>query len=317
MGKIVILAGGISSRMRKPLPPGVNLPLELEKDANEKAKSMIGLGKHSRPFLDYVLYEVKKAGYQEVIIVIGERDVSIKKYYGEKERENEFLGLKISYALQKIPPGRTKPLGTADALLCALTQYPEWHGSKFTVINSDNLYSAKALRALLETKAENALIDYARDSLKFPLERLTQFAVTIKNREGYLIDIIEKPTLQEIEYAKGQDGVLRVSMNIWCNQYDLILPFLKSVKEHPIRQEKELPTAELNMSYQSIFRISLRDFLTKNLFLRRFVRFLVKREPKYLIKCIPWQEHVPDLTTKADILPTKEFLAEKYAEEAL
>jgi len=69
-------------------------------------------------------------------------------------------GVRISYAVQAVPGGRTKPLGTADALLCALRVRTDWSGKKFTVCNGDNLYSQGVLKQLRETGHPGALIDY-------------------------------------------------------------------------------------------------------------------------------------------------------------
>lgn len=96
-------------------------------------------------------------------------------------------------------------MGTADALLQSLRYKIDWRGKKFTVCNSDNLYSVKALKQLSDTPYENACIEYDRSALEFPQERIEGFAVTKKDKENFLIDIIEKPTPQEIENAKGEN----------------------------------------------------------------------------------------------------------------
>ena len=59
---LVILAGGISSRMRKAatVPDGMDSgPLV---DAGQKTKSMLGVGPGGRPFLDYLIYNAREAG---------------------------------------------------------------------------------------------------------------------------------------------------------------------------------------------------------------------------------------------------------------
>ena len=94
-GKLIALAGGISSRMKKPSDDGLAVDQDLIKDANSKAKSMIGVGQHHRPFLDYLLYNARQAGYTDILIVIGENDESIRNYYGRKDRDNDFHGLKV------------------------------------------------------------------------------------------------------------------------------------------------------------------------------------------------------------------------------
>jgi len=281
--KLIILAGGISSRMKRPASQK-DLPVELLKEADEKSKAMIGLGGGHRPFLDYLLYNAREAGLQEIVIVVGEKDSSIREYYGQKDRGNDFHGLTISYAIQKIPLNRKKPLGTADALQQALEQFPEWRKEKFVVCNSDNLYSVRALKMLEEFEGPGAWIDYDREALAFSDERISAFAVTQKDPEGNLIDSIEKPTPEQVEWTRGKNGVVGVSMNVWLLSGELIYPFLLKTPLHPIRQEKELPEAILRMSL---------------------------KHPGSM-KAIPLKEHVPDLTSKEDIIPVREFIQAYY-----
>jgi NDP-sugar pyrophosphorylase family protein len=285
-GRLVILAGGISSRMKKPVEEKLNLDEKLIHDADEKSKSMIGVGKDYRPFLDYLLSNARETGYRDIVLVIGENDYSVKNYYGKRDKNNEYKGLLISYAIQRIPAGRNRPLGTADAFLCGLQSKPEWKGFRITVCNSDNLYSKDALSTMLNSPYPGALIDYDRSALEFELSRIEKFAVTIKNEKGFLIDIVEKPTPEQIEEFKNQYGFVGVSMNIFSLEYDLILPILGKIPMHPERQEKELPEAVklLAQNYESS------------------------------VFAYPFAEHVPDLTSKSDIIEVKKYLERYYSD---
>lgn len=278
---IVILAGGISSRMKKPVEQASNLDSKFVDEANSKSKSMISVGTDGRPFLDYLLYNISKAGYKNVLIVIGEQDDSMQNYYQE---ENVFSKLNFTFATQFIPEGRVKPFGTADALLQGLTAVPEWENECFTVINSDNLYSLNALKLLLESKHDNAMIDYDSKGFDFGEERTKTFAVSMKDKIGFLTDIIEKPSEAQMNEARDNKGVLRVSMNIFKLKYNMIFSFLKNCPIHPVRIEKELPTA---------------------------IKMMIKEYPESLF-CYPISEHVPDLTNKEDIIPTKKYLDEHF-----
>lgn len=279
-GRLVILAGGISSRMKKSINNNANVEEKLIEDADKKSKSMIGVGNNYRPFLDYLLFNARESGYKDVVLVVSERDSSIKEYYGSSKRNNNFNGINISYAVQPIPLGRSKPLGTADALLWGLKSKSDWKGSKITVCNSDNLYSQKALRLILNSPHIAALIDYDRSALEFDISRIERFAVTTKNENSFLIDIIEKPTPEIIESVKSKSGFIGVSMNIFSFSYDVILPILEKVPLHPERKEKELPEA---------------------------VKILAN-EIKESVYAYPLSEHVPDLTSKDDIIQVKQYL---------
>lgn len=281
---LVILAGGISSRMKKITPAVAQLDPALRRDAEEKSKTMIGVGENFRPFLDYLLCNIVAAGYRNIVIVIGEKDNSIRAYYEEGDGAMQFQRLNISYAVQPIPAGRQKPLGTADALWHALKSMPSWRGQSFTVCNSDNLYSSVALGLMLADAHTNAMIDYDRAALHFAHERIAQFAVIEKDAEGFLQEIIEKPSPEEMARVADSNGRIGVSMNIFRLAYDHILPCLETVPLHPIRREKELPAA---------------------------VKMLVDQNPQAVFT-IPRSEHVPDLTTQSDILPVREYLQKQF-----
>ncbi|MBI5021567.1 MAG: NTP transferase domain-containing protein [Ignavibacteriales bacterium] len=281
---IVILAGGVSSRMKKPIKPVENIDSSILKDIHTTSKSMLGVGGNARPFLDYLLYNIETANYTNVVIVVGERDPGIYDYYENNKGKNQFKRLGISYAVQKIPEGRVKPLGTADALMIALKSKPEWSGQSFTVCNSDNLYSVRALKAMMDDYHENGMIDYDRSVLRFDRARIEAFSVIRKDADGFLMDIVEKPSPQDIEQAKDEKGRIGVSMNIFRFSYDMIFPFLEDVPMHSIRKEKELPLA---------------------------VKMMIEKYPGSMYT-IPLAEHVIDLTSQSDIFDVKEYLKKEY-----
>ena len=69
------------------------------------------------------------------------------------------------------------------------------------------------------------MIDYDRDALQFEQGRIEKFAVTQKDDEGFLTNIIEKPSENQIKGAMGRNGYVGVSMNIFgrTGRYDLSL----------------------------------------------------------------------------------------------
>jgi len=283
---LVILAGGVSSRMKKQAENLNSVDAKLLKDADNKSKAMIGVGSGYRPFMDYLLFNAKKAGYKNIVIVIGQKDNSIKDYYTNDKGKETFKDINFTFAVQPIPEGREKPLGTADALWHGLMAVKGWAGQKFTVVNSDNLYSRTALRVMLESEHPNSMIDYNRDGMEFDKARIEGFAVTKKDENNFLLNIMEKPDQQTIESAKGIDGFIGVSMNIFNLSYDMIFPFLEACPLNPIRKEKELPTA---------------------------IKMMIDAYPGSLF-AYPLSEHVPDLTSKNDIEKIKEYLEKEFKE---
>jgi glucose-1-phosphate adenylyltransferase len=280
---LIILAGGASSRMKK--QDAVNNLSEKEiAEANERSKGLIGVGPNGRPLLDYLLLNAKNAGYKNIYIIIGEQGDLFKEFYGSENSNNDFHGMKISFAIQYIPKGRIKPFGTADALFQAVTQYPELNSQEYSVCNSDNLYSVEALNALRKTDSPNAFISYNRDAMDFPSERISRFAIAKLDENNQLLDILEKPTAANLEDYKDAEGKLRVSMNAFKFKGNRIYSYLKNCPVNPEREEKELPTVLLNA---------------------------LKEHPNTTLG-IPFSEHVPDLTAKEDIAEVKAYLKKNY-----
>ena len=274
---LLILAGGASSRMKK--PSDVTLSAKWQKQANTESKALIQV--NGRPMLDYILYNAKKAGITKIIIIIGPQGDSFKAYYGAKMFNNDFHGLSISYAIQNIPEHRSKPLGTADAVFQALEQYPTLQKTRFLVCNADNLYSTAVFRDLRKLSHNNALIAYDRDQLDFPMTRIAQFALLTIDQNDFLRAIIEKPALDDLEKYKGPDGRFRVSMNIFKLDGNDCFRYLRDCPLHPIRQEKELPAV---------------------------LTAMIKDTPRS-VKAVYKAEHVPDLTAKDDILTMNDYLS--------
>ena len=283
---LIILAGGMSSRMKNPSSLK-HIGKEEVQQANNRSKSLISVGNSGRPLMDYLLYNAKKVGYKNIYIVINEKGQMFKDFYGDKNSNNVFKDLNISFPIQHIPKERTKPFGTADAVFQTLEQYPNLQKEQFTVCNSDNLYSEKAFYLLRNTNNQNAFISYDRDTLDFTQKKVFSFAIMSLDADNYLKDIIEKPDISIANNYKDDEGKIRVSMNIFKMDGETIFPYVKNCPVNTIRNEKELPTVVLNC---------------------------VADHPKSFLG-IPLSEHVPDLTAKDDIIVIKKYIETHYPEK--
>ena len=162
----------------------------------------------------------------------------------------------------------------------AVTQFPILKSSNFCVCNSDNLYSAKALRSIRSTSFSNAFISYDKSYLNFSSEKVSSFSILKLNDNGYLVNILEKPTTKDFDLFKDSGGKIRVSMNLFKFNGSVFFDYLKNCPFDKLRNEKELPTAVLN---------------------------LAKDQPSSVYG-IPFEEHVPDLTSKDDIIILNKLL---------
>ena len=263
---IVVLAAGMSSRMKKSADSEIDT--KKADEANKKSKSLITFG--NKPFIYFLLKNISNAGFETVIMVVGNDHDDFKSQIDLLDVTSK---LEIKYATQKIPKDRVKPFGTADAVFQTMEHIPELQNESFCVCNSDNLYSSSSFKLIRENSFENAVLAYDRDSLEFPKERVSSFSILMMDKDFNLVNFIEKPTPEQVSENLDENGKIRVSMNIFKFNGNHAFDFIKNCPINPIRIEKELPSAIVNMISDNSF----------------------------YMKGIPIAEHVPDLTSKADI----------------
>ena len=285
--RLLILAGGMASRMKKALAEeNSDLDPKLVAQANAVTKGMIQVGKNGKTLIDYQLYNAHLAGIEEVMLLLHPTDNVSQEYCESLMAKDATWGMKIVFARQQIAADREKPAGTADAVYQALSQHSDWQTGRVIVCNSDNLYSVNALKTLWASPVPQALISYHRDSLLYPEERISAFALIRTDEEGYLLEIIEKPTKEQADELMAKQGRLGVSMNVFVFEASTFLPYLAKTPFHPVRNEKELPTS---------------------------VVMFGEGEGKGFF-AIPLAENVPDLTSKEDILVMQKYLEETYGD---
>lgn len=277
----------MASRMKKAMAEGASdLDPNLVAQANSVTKGMIQVGTNGKTLIDYQLYNAHLAGIEEVMLLLHPTDTVSQEYCEGLMAKDACWGMKIVFARQQISADREKPAGTADAVYQALMQHADWQTGRVIVCNSDNLYSVNALKTLWASPEPNALISYHRDSLLYPAERISAFALIRTDTDGYLLEIIEKPTAEQAAELMAKIGRLGVSMNIFVFEASTFLPYLAKTPFHAVRNEKELPTSVVMFGEGEGC-----GFYT-----------------------IPLAENVPDLTSKEDILVMKQYLEETYGE---
>ncbi len=267
------MAGGASSRMKKSLQES-SLDSTVKEIALNQHKSLIPLGNSGKPMLYYLLRNASGAGIKKVYIITSEENSTFHQFLNSIENDESLMQLQIHIAIQYLEKGREKPLGTADALKQCLEQYENLTRERFTVCNGDNLYSSEAMKVLRqERKSPHATIAYIGSGLGFDDDQLAKFAVMEIDNNGFLQQIIEKPSQEVMNMYRSKRGELSISMNIFNFSGNEIYPFLVNCPINPKRKEKELPEA-----------------------VRNLVRHITKS-----VVCFYRSERIPDLTTAKDI----------------
>ena len=272
---LLIMAAGASSRMKSSVAKDIGTVAT--EQANNRTKGLIEIGEDGKPLLYYLLRNAQVAGYKTIYLITAADATFFRSTIRSLPNLNQ---LHLVFVTQHIPKGRIKPLGTADAVFQALEQFPELQTNRFSVCNSDNLYTVSAFRKLRSLEQGSGLIAYDSDSLNFTKEKIAGFALLVLDSDFYLQNIVEKPAAADLNKATDEHGSIYISMNAFTFDGNVFFSFLRDCPINLNRDEKELPTALLNMI--QVYPTSVRG--------------------------IPMQEHVPDLTTKVDLLLLEDYL---------
>jgi hypothetical protein len=113
-------------------------------------KQLEPMGPHGETILDYSVFDAIRAGFGKVVFVI-RRDIELpfrnsvgKRYQAHIDIDYAFQDLEDLPGDHSVPEGRTKPWGTAQAILSARTVVT----GNFAVINADDFYGADAYKVI-------------------------------------------------------------------------------------------------------------------------------------------------------------------------
>ena len=120
-------------------------------------KQIEPFGPNGEFIIDYSIYDAIRCGFTKVVFIIKEENYDIFRETVGKRVEDK---IKVEYVFQnnenvpsdiEIPSDRTKPLGTAHAILCCKDAVKE----DFAVINADDFYGYDAFRVISEFLKNN------------------------------------------------------------------------------------------------------------------------------------------------------------------
>jgi NDP-sugar pyrophosphorylase family protein len=199
---MIVLAGGMGSRFGGP-------------------KQLVPLGPSGETILDYNAHDAAAAGFDRIVVVTRpELEAAVAAVIAAGVGRVADTRL----ALQRIPAGRTKPLGTADAVVAAA---PHVDGA-FGVANADDLYGPGSFQVLLDHL--RAAPDIAA-VVGFPLDDTVPSVGAVSRA---LLDVDDHDEVRRVIEVHGIERVagggwrpeevagfgpltpdVRISMNLW------------------------------------------------------------------------------------------------------
>ncbi|MGN6418760.1 MAG: nucleotidyltransferase family protein [Pseudobacter sp.] len=186
-------------------------------------KQIQSFGPGGETIMDYSIYDAIRAGYKKVVFIIRKE---FKQDFADIFEPRLKGKIEIDYVYQEVAEGRTKPWGTAQAILCAKDTIKE----PFAVINADDFYGRDAFEKsykfltsdvksdvysiigyeLLKTLSDNGTVNRGvcqvdgNGNLSAIAERLN-----IQQKDG---KILTDDNLEPKELPLDSS----VSMNFWC-----------------------------------------------------------------------------------------------------
>ncbi len=237
------------------------------------SKQVDGLGPNGEILMEYSIYDAIRAGFSKVVFIIKpDMKELVEELCGRRVagmKANDGSNVEVAYAFQDfsgipswyaIPPERTKPFGTAQAVLCARDVVHE----PFAVINADDYYGADAFSTIyaelgrLPERGKATMVGYRVDKTVSENGTVTRGVCQTENGrltkivETFKIKLYPNGDIRDIE--NGEDSPLippdtPVSMNFWGftpwifgKLDEFFVRFLKNLAPDNVKGEALLPT---------------------------------------------------------------------------
>ncbi len=195
-------------------------------------KQIQSFGPSGETIVDYSIYDAIRAGFKKVVFIIREefladfKEIFEPKFKGRIAVDYVFQDLNAFTDGYRVPADRTKPWGTAHAVLCAKSAINE----PFAVINADDFYGRdafeKAYQFLTKDAGDKVYSIIGYDLLKTLSDNGTvNRGVCQVDTKGNLTSIAERINISrqngkiicdDNQEPKELPLQSSVSMNFWC-----------------------------------------------------------------------------------------------------
>lgn len=174
-------------------------------------KQIDPIGRHGEIIMDYSLYDAMQAGFEKVVFIINHH---IEEDFYEVVGRRAEKHFEVHYVFQQpetmlpagfsVPDGRTKPWGTAHAILCCRNVVHE----PFAAINADDYYGKHAFSVLYDylrtakdsDKADFSMVGYLAKNTLTEHGSVARGVCEV-SENGELMDIVER-----LKIFKTPDG---------------------------------------------------------------------------------------------------------------
>lgn len=221
-------------------------------------KQIDGFGPSGETIMDYSLFDAIRAGFTKVIFIVREEILeTIKEIFSPRLKgkiEVEFVVQSLDTMVPKEfqRSERTKPWGTAHAVLCARNAIHE----PFVVINADDFYGQAAFESIArffesDTQGAHAMVGYTLKNVLSENGSVSR-GCGEQDSEGYLKTVVERTTIVKEKgkiISKEKDGDQELSpdtptsMNFW-GFHPSVFPLIEEFFHEFLKENSKNPKAE-------------------------------------------------------------------------
>jgi len=222
-------------------------------------KQIQGFGPNGETIMDYSIYDAVRAGFKKVVFIIRKdfaedfKNIFEPKLKGKVITDYVYQDLHAYTGSFPVPAERTKPWGTAHAILCAKDAIKE----PFAVINADDFYGRDAFEkayAFLTRDVSDKLYSIIGYELAKTLSDngTVSRGVCQVDADGNLVSIAERTKIYaadgKITYEEGDKKFevpfdSKVSMNFWCFSPS-VFPYTEKLFGEFLAEQGNGPKAE-------------------------------------------------------------------------
>lgn len=221
-------------------------------------KQIDGFGPNGETIMDYSLFDCIRAGFTKVVFIVREeiketvKEIFLPKLQGKVKVDFVVQALDTMVPAEYQNPQRTKPWGTAHAVLCAKNAIHE----PFAVINADDFYGRKAFESIAKffsgnTDGAHAMVGYTLKNVLSENGSVSRGCGS-QDANGYLTSVVERTTIVKENgkiISKEKDGDLELSpdtptsMNFW-GFHPSIFPQIETFFHDFLKENSKNPKAE-------------------------------------------------------------------------
>jgi NDP-sugar pyrophosphorylase family protein len=223
-------------------------------------KQIQSFGPSGETIMDYSIYDAIQSGFKKIVFIIRKefaadfKDIFEPKWGQKVETAYVYQEMESFLDGYSVPSGRSKPWGTAHAVLCAKPVIPD----PFAVINADDFYGRDAFEKAYDflTSACNpstySIIGYDLSKTLSENGSVSRGVCEVDGNNN-LISIHERTKIfrneqGKITYEEGGSSyqvpdTAKVSMNFWC--FDpAVFPFIEKIFQEFLKKSGQDPKSE-------------------------------------------------------------------------